>query len=203
MPKRETILALDMSTYTGYAVLHRSGTAYSVYKYGNISADDDTNSKYPWTYINKAESMAAKVSTLLTKFKPDVVIIEETNGSKSRYTQKLLEFIHYSVLLKMRAAKANVKYINTSDWRKCLGIQMSKADKKSNTKLSKAKRAASKAKEALDKKKLGISGKITKKHLAVRYINSTFNLDFKIKDNDIAEAICLGVAYIKGVNTNG
>jgi hypothetical protein len=38
-------------------------------------------------------------------------------------------------------------------------------------------------------------GKIGKKHLSVRYVNDIFGLDFKIKDNDIADSICLASSY--------
>jgi hypothetical protein len=45
---------------------------------------------------------------------------------------------------------------------------------------------------------LGIKGKVTKKHLSVRWVNETFGFNMKVKDNDICDAVCLGSAYIKG-----
>ena len=40
-------------------------------------------------------------------------------------------------------------------------------------------------------------GKVTFKHLSVQYVNKEFKLEFKLKDNDIADSICLGVATLK------
>jgi hypothetical protein len=66
--------------------------------------------------------------------------------------------------------------------------------------LKKAKDMASSGKYTLNeaKKKSGIRGKWNKKMLAVNYVNFMFKLDFKLKDNDIAESICLGLAFLKG-----
>jgi Holliday junction resolvasome RuvABC endonuclease subunit len=42
-----------------------------------------------------------------------------------------------------------------------------------------------------------VKGKINSKTLSVNYVNEYFNLKFKKKDNDIADSICLGLAFIK------
>jgi Holliday junction resolvasome RuvABC endonuclease subunit len=72
---------------------------------------------------------------------------------------------------------------------------MSKDQKKSNTKLSKAKRAAAESGTKLDKAALGIRGKVTKKHLAVKYVNDTYGLSLRMSENDAADAIGLATAY--------
>ena len=90
---------------------------------------------------------------------------------------------------------SKVVYVNTSDWRKVIGGNLTKADKAMNIKVRKLKKAGNK--EAL--KALGVRGKVTKKHVAIRYVNATFGLDLKMKDNDIADAICQGTAYFLGV----
>lgn len=202
-----TILTLDLSTNTGYAVLSdASGTLHPTH-WGVLHVEPNTL-KYPLNYIERAEGVAKRVYDVLIRMSKrdqvddlEAIVIEETNGSKSRYTQKMLEFIHMAVIKKLwtYGLESKIVYVNTSDWRKTIGVQLTAEDKKQNAKLSKAKSAAKKAGAKLDKKKLGIRGKITKKHIAIRAVNEAFNLDFKPKDNDMAEAICIGLAYIQGV----
>lgn len=202
-----TILALDLSTNAGYAVMSKEGERIRLHTWGVISSPSTDDAAYPFNYINRARVIADLVWTVIGRNTPvdgngcfDAVVIEETNKGKNRYSQKMLEFIHMAVLelLEENAATNSVKYINTSDWRKILGVYLSKDDKKLNTRLSKAKSAAKKAGTKLDKKELGIRGKINKKHIAIRTVNAMFGLDFKPKDNDVADAICLGAAYLKG-----
>ena len=42
-----------------------------------------------------------------------------------------------------------------------------------------------------------VVGKVDFKTLSVEYVNQHFNLSFKKKDNDIADSICLGLAFFK------
>ena len=39
-------------------------------------------------------------------------------------------------------------------------------------------------------------GKISKKHLAVRMVNDLYGKQLKLKDNDEADAILMGQAYV-------
>ena len=194
------ILALDISTNTGYALLQSDG-AYPVL-YGNIWNDEPVHSfgEYPWSYLRAAESIAKKISGLAVQHNPDKIVIEETNKSKARYTQKILEFIHCSVLKEFAGTKfeGNIAYISTSIWRRQVGIELTKEQKKANAKLSKAKSKAGGKLTYEQKKTLGLKGKTTKKHVAVISVNERFDLKLKQKDNDIAEAILLGLAYLQG-----
>lgn len=200
------ILALDISTNAGWALLEDATWASPhpprLVEYGNVANEIPAHEfpgKYPQTYINSATSIASRLVNLVRMYRPDFIVIEETNLGKNRYSQKLLEFIHciFNVQLATLPTPPPVTYISSSVWRKKLGIGLSKEDKKQNAKLSKAKSAAKKAGTALDKKSLGIRGKVSKKHVAVRYVNERFNLEFKVKDNDIAEAITLGEAFLQ------
>ena len=198
------VLALDISTNTGWALLEGSlGVMPKIVKYGtvvkslpNVRGYGD----YPFSYIKIAREIAGQLYKLYTSdTAPDVVVIEETNKARARYTQKVLEYLHcvlvgmmYDQSLTPEGA-APIIYISSSAWRKACGIGMSKEDKAQNAKLNKAKRSAGASK--LDKKALGITGKVTKKHLSVRKANELFALDFKMKDNDVAEAILLGVGF--------
>jgi hypothetical protein len=206
------VLALDISTKTGFAVLDQD---LKLITKGLVKLPKKISEYgiYPWSYIIATEDIADSLIELIVDYKPDFIVIEETNGSRARYTQKVLEFLHASFLVKYKKAGLDswtsdpdstfwnldkVKYVNSSEWRKVLGLLMSKQDKKNNQTLNKAKRNAENSGLALDKTALGIKGKVTKKHLSVRYVNEKFGLFLKIKDNDIADAICLGTAYIKG-----
>lgn len=194
------VLALDYSTHAGFALFDYGG----LMKYGTLHAGCvlKESGAYPWNYVGVADHQAAQVShELIRVFDPQVVVIEETNGSKNRYTQKLLEFLHYALLdqLHHEYPQIRVVYVNTGDWRKNLGIWLSKDQKKQNAKLSKAKSAAKKSGTKLDKVALGIRGKITKKHAAVAYVNHRFGFKLKVKDNDTAEAICIGLAFLNNV----
>lgn len=194
------ILALDISTSAGYAVLSDgvlvcAGTIKSKKKI-------DEYDKYPYSYMKMSHYMAEAMYKKVLSSEPDVIVIEETNKGKNRYTQKALEFMHLSILNLIAQSKYadRVKYINTSDWRRTVGAQLTQDEKKQNTTLSKAKTKAKKNGVALDKKELGIRGKVTKKHVAIRVANAEFNLSLRPKDDDIADAICMALAYIKGVD---
>jgi hypothetical protein len=195
------VLGLDISTSAGWAFLEDAqlvsfghiGLKKTVHEYGS----------YPWNYLDAANEMATLLFEKVQVINPDMIVIEETNLGKSRYSQKLLEFIHLSLMSRlsiwrdMRPGRS-VVYLSSSTWRQALGLQMSKEDKRNNAKLSKAKKIATESGAKLDKKALGVRGKINKKHLALRYVNETYGLNLKVKDNDAADAICLGAAFLRG-----
>jgi Holliday junction resolvasome RuvABC endonuclease subunit len=139
----------------------------------------EKNSAYPYNIIDAANNMAILVADLCDRFKPDVVVIENTVRGRNRNTQRLLEFIHKSVLDFLRD-RFKIKYLDPSEWRKILEIRLSNDDKKNNRLVSAGKKR----------------GRITKKHLSVRMANQIFDLKLKIKDNDVADALCLAKAYI-------
>lgn len=197
------VLALDISTYTGYAVLERHENTYGLWSYGTIFNDQSVLEfgQYPYCYLSAAEAIAFKLRDVVFRLQPDAIVIEETNKAKARYTQKILEFIHCCLLKELSKTpyRDRVHYINTSDWRQSLDVYLSKEDKKNNSKLSKAKSKAKKEGVKLDKKSLGIRGRVNKKHVAIRTANEMFGLSLIKKDEDVADAICLGAAYINGV----
>lgn len=205
------VLALDISTKTGYAVLEGEENQIPQLKsFGKI----ETHQKvfdyggYPFSFLFAAEDIIGRVMQLILDIKPDVIVVEETNMGKSRMKQKVLEYLHCSFLRAFHTTyvenhhtngvKPEVFYISSSMWRTAIGLNMSKEDKKNNALLSKAKKLSAETGKKLDKASLGIKGKINKKHLSVRYINSNFDKDFKMKDNDICDAISLGTSYFFG-----
>jgi len=190
------VLALDLSkSSTGYALFIDSQLS----NYGNLKNDKPVHQygSYPWNYLDCIEYSAQLILDKVRELNPEIVVVEETNGSKSRYTQKVLEFLHFRVLMGLRAS-VRVEYLNTSDWRRQIGVALSSLDKRQNAKLSKAKSKAKRDGVKLDKKKLGIKGRINKKHIAIRYCNGKFGLSLRAKDNDIADAIGIATAYLAG-----
>lgn len=203
------ILCIDLSLHCGYAVLEGDEispnpklTAYGTLHYEGKSTKERNN--YPWSYLDVTEDHAVNVVGLVISQEPDVVVIEETNKGKNRYSQKMLEFLHHSLLRKLEVIKKirpfKVVYLDTSAWRSTLGIWMSKEQKKINAKINKANREGGDKKAREVKKALGVKGKFNKKHVAIAHANATFGLSLKVKDNDAADAICLGLAYLKGCN---
>lgn len=203
------VLALDLSTKTGWAVLsgELSDTILPRIVSSGVVKNDRTvleYCEYPWCYLAAAEDMARKVSVIMGMVVPDIVVIEEINLGRNRYTQKELDFIHCCVLKEIEALNRRISshikvvYISSSAWRSALKMEMSREQKKNNAKLSKAKRQAAASGERLNKKRLGIAGKITKKHVAINWVNEVFGTKFKMKDNDEVDAISLGAAYLIG-----
>lgn len=157
--------------------------------------------EYPWSLLRAARSIVGGLMSIVEKQRPDVVVIEETNLGSNRYSQKLLEYTHALFLseLENRVNEHGVQvvYLDTSAWRHALGLRLDKDQRKSNAKLSKAKKEAEQLGGKVDKKALGIKGKITWKHLSVAHASNQFQLNLKQKDNDIADAINLAWAFIK------
>jgi hypothetical protein len=219
------VLTLDLSTKTGWALLDGEPGPQStptLLKRGVIRPELDLKDHlavagYPWGYLRCATSIVVQAMRLAEAEKAEVLVIEETNLGKNRYSQKMLEFIHCQLAalywsqyeeaevapgLVMTTNRLpnlpNVVYLSCSAWRSTLGLQMTKEDRRNNAKLSKAKKTAELYGTKLDKAALGVKGKVTRKHLAIRFVNNLFGLSLLVKDNDQADAICLGVAYLRG-----
>lgn len=198
------VLGLDISTNTGWSILEGSNEP-SLVQYGTISLSGTIKEYgvYPKNFITAASIVSTNILHLIDTTKPDIIVIEETNKTSSygnRYSQKILEFIHCLVILGLVSRKVLPIYINSSEWRKILGIHMSKNDKKNNSIINKLNKL-DKIESNIKKKKLNLRGKITKKHLSVKFVNETFNTSFKLKDNDIADSICLALSYLYGARS--
>lgn len=202
----EYVLALDIATTTGYALFKINTKDVELVTFGTKSLPKSAieYGEYPWNILYASKELAQAIFELVRDHKPTIVVIEETNsgGRASGYSQKLLEFLHNAVLNHLDPREEQeapeVAYVLTRTWRKALGIKLSPEDKINNRKLSAAKSSAKKKKSKLDKSALGIKGKITLKHKSVQFVNERFGLGLIAKDDDIADAICLGLAYITG-----
>lgn len=188
------LLALDLSLSTGWALFSEK----NLKEYGLLKIKETTEQfgPYPYGVLLAAEKMGAMVRTLVLEKVPDFIIIENTNLGRNRNSQRVLEFIHCCVLQNLQEV-CQVEYMDSSEWRKILKVGLSKEDREKNKALSKAKAKAEKEGVKLDKKALGVNGKITQKHVAIRWINEKHELGFLPKDDDVADAICLGEAYLE------
>lgn len=204
------VLALDISTSAGWALLEgEPGNIPKIIETGVVANDQPVSAfgQYPWSTMLAASAVADRLRDVVAKVHLweedlDAIVVEEINKPGrfgNRYSQKLLDFLHYAFLYNLRENEhlrhIPVIYINTSDWRRVVGANLTKADKALNIKVRKLKKAGDK--EGL--KKLGVRGKVSKKHAAIRFVNQTFGLSLKAKDDDIADAICQGTAYFLGV----
>lgn len=182
------ILGLDLSYKTGWATISGSNLT----QYGQILAsktNQDFSLVFDYYQIDRANSLAEEIFLLVCKINPDKIFIEQTNLGRNRIDQKGLEWIHFALLSRLRADYGpKVSYVDTGEWRSKLGIKLSKDQRKHN--------------KAVNKKQ--VRGKITSKHLAVAKVNAQFGLSLKLKDNDIADAICLawhGSKILEAQNT--
>lgn len=186
------ILGLDLSTHIGWSVMNNDILEY----YGLYDAPNFSGRSMDHSLLaERARYAMTHVGNLLWKYKPDYIVIEETNLGKQRLAQKQLEWIHFTVfdLIEKANLSNKVIYIDTSAWRKMLSLKLSKEQREHNKNVKKSK-TRSKSGE----------GKVTWKHLSVNYVNDRFGLKFKFKDNDITDAICLacsGLVFIKEINT--
>lgn len=200
-------LSLDLSSKAGWAILDtktpfQHDAEVSLVSYGQLSLPTvvDKMGRYPWSFKAAADNIATQVSHLFSDT-IDYVVIEVPTLGKQRRAQQILEWIHKSVLdelVGMGFQADRVAYITPSGWRSHLGIKLTSSDRANNKVLKAAKRRAEESGKKLDKKTLGVKGKVGTKHLSVRWVNENFGTDFKMKHNDITDAIALGVAFLRG-----
>lgn len=192
------LLSLDISTKTGFAIIDTE--TQELLEYGKITAGHlDEYGPFPRNYSKLAQFLAKELCSLIEKVKPDTIVIEQTNMGRQRFTQKCLEFLHCAFLLSVPESY-DLVYISTSKWRSALQMKLTKEDKKNNSLVNKAKRVAAATNTSIQAQKsaLGVRGKKTWKHLSVEFVNRKYNKEFKQKDNDVTDAICLGLAYLAG-----
>jgi hypothetical protein len=180
------VLGLDLSTSTGWALfegdrLANHGRLEQVHVTDfNVNAHPNESPHYPLNIIEAAEKLAGLVGVLLDAHLPDHVVIENTVKGRNRHTQRILEWIHFTVLQGLLGRQIPFSYLDPSQWRSVLEIRLTAEDKKNNKDVRAGKKR----------------GKVGKKHLAVREANERFGLSLKMKDDDVADAILLGLAYV-------
>lgn len=199
------ILSLDISGSTGWALLDTEKGPSSL-EHGAIVLPKTARSyaEHPWGYYAAALDLSRLLMLRISAFMPglDAVVVEETNGARNRFTQKFLEYCHFAFLHafmgEFEGSGIKLVYLNTSEWRRVTDTRLTKEEKNQNARLGRHKRKAKGKGVKLDKKALGIAGKITIKHVAIRRVKELYGLDFLAKQDDEADAILLVHAYING-----
>lgn len=181
------ILSLDASTKTGWALfvdgnLTKSGALPQVKVQDfNVNKDPQLAASYPYNIVDGAGAVVLQIKELVKQEQPDMVVVENTNKGRNRHTQRLLEFIHLKLLMALRSdLLVPMIYMDTSRWRSLVQLWLSKDDRKNNRDVSAGKKR----------------GRVNKKHLAVRMVNDLYGKKLKLKDNDEADAILMGRAFV-------
>lgn len=194
MTKRVSrILALDMSTKTGWAVVDVYEGKFELVECGTLTKISEPEGEYPINYLHWSGACFNSIEELIYKYKPDEYVIEETaKGSKNNMSQKIVEFIHYELALFFRDGGDKPKtYYLTEEWRRICGCKMNDAEKKQNANVRKQRKKGIKVAKNDEGKRIGIVGK---KHVNVRRANEVYNLDLILKDEDRADALLLAHA---------
>jgi hypothetical protein len=204
------VLALDLSSSTGWAVLSAEGDGpftiadVKLEDYGVLQlpkkVKEYADGEYPWAIYSAAQEMARLCYSKVVGNSVDKVVVECVNSAKARFSQQYLDILHGFLWFNLQNDfdKSKLFYVDSSEWRRVTGSQMTKEAKKANAKLSAAKRKSAERGQKLDKKKLGIRGKLNKKHMAIARANELFLLELIAKDDDVADAIMEGLSYFLG-----
>lgn len=189
------ILALDMSTKTGYAVVDIEGDSFKLIADGTLEKESEPEGDYPINYLEWSGKSFNHIEKIIEKYNPDEFVIEETaKGSKNNMSQKIVEFIHFELALYFRDVDNNKRprtYYLTEEWRRIVGCKMNDAEKKQNAEVRKQRKKGIKVCKDQDGKRIGI---VTKKHVNVRRANEVYSLDLILKDEDRADALLLAHA---------
>jgi len=194
----ERILTLDVSSKTGYALMISNGPDLTLEEYGTLPQIHEPLGWYPSNYVCWAYEVFGAIKELIDRFKPEVLVIEETvAGSKSVYSQKFLEWCQFLLAQYIKDTGIKSSYLLTGAWRSEVSAKMTKEESKHN-KMVKEYKEKNNSKYAYDTKGKRI-GKLTKKHINVRRANEVFGKFLKTplrkKDEDTADSLLLGYCY--------
>lgn len=190
------LIALDVSSKSGWAVfLDGSPTHYGTLFSDKKLADFGT---YPCNYIQFAIYTAERLlsEVVMQHWEPSVqVVIEETNASKNNYSQKVLEYLHFWLIKRFWELGINVSYVRSGEWRKAVQAKLSKEEKALNAKIRRIKQQTGSKLAKIDGKVVGRKGR---KHVSIRVANDLFGLNLKRNQEDTAEALLLGLGFLRG-----
>lgn len=187
------ILALDMSTKTGWAVIDVKDGKFTLVDCGTLNKESEPEGDYPVNYIEWSTKCFNHIEDLVDRFSPDEFVIEETaKGSKNNMSQKIVEFIHYELALFFKENPNMPRtYFLTEEWRRICGCVMNHDEKRQNAEVRKQKKKKITVAKDSDGKRIGLIGK---KHVNVRRANEVYGLDLILKDEDRADALLLAHA---------
>lgn len=200
------LISLDLSTKPGYAVFIDK----KLVRYGTLFADMKAEQfgSYPFNYVALAEHVAERVlkevihpAFNLSK-EPFTFVVEETTSSHAALSQKKVEFIHYAILkMFQQTGQVKVYYTRDGSWKSAIGAGLNAEERALNKKIKEYKAANNSklAKLDLDGEGLKVVGKRTAQHAYLRTLKEQLGIALDLKDEDAAAAICMGLAFYKGV----
>lgn len=197
------ILAIDLSSKSGWATFCDGLPT----KWGTLFPDKTVSDfgLYPMNYVLCAEHHIQRLYDQVIypfllevaedRWAPVEVVIEETNASRSAYSQKQLEFLHFCLIKKLAECNIAPKYVRTGVWRSLVNARQSNEEKRLNAKIARIKKQTGKKLAKIDGKVVGKKGR---KHVALRVVNEIFGIDLPRKMEDAADAILLGMGFLRG-----
>jgi len=213
------VLSLDISSKTGWGFFKVSTSNIRLIECGRLPKTNlDANLPYPEDYLQWASYTWQEMESLLDRFNPTHIAVEETTikvTGSNNFSQKFLEWCHYHLATYLvNNPLLDYRYFKTDEWRKVVGCNtMTDADKKHNKLYRETKKAMpdeyktdSDGEYILKKKKKILKPKIVKdstgkrislvdkKDLNIRKANELFGLNLIKKDEDIADGALLGYA---------
>lgn len=197
--KSERVLALDISSKTGWSLQVSSADGMMLEQYGQIPKSSEPVGTYPSNYVMWAYQCFGEILELIETHAPDVLVIEETSkGSKNAMSQKILEWIHFLLARLIKETSIKCYFLLTEEWRRVVGCnRMTKEDKARNKEVREYKKV-NKTSVSYDKKGKRI-GLINRKHLNVRKANELYKSFLKepliMAQEDTADSLLLGMAY--------
>lgn len=209
------VLTLDLSTRTGGAVFDTASSellidVFDIDKKGESPLSTNTMlkgetkkarkrkaiatrydpSNHPLDFLIFVDTFTDLIFNKVKEIKPDRIVVEQTNKGRDRWRQKLIEWIHQSLMTKLALDDYNITYIDTIEWRRLLDLKLSAQNRKDNKLIREYNRNKKPDEE-------GAVGIVDEKDLAINFVEKTLGYKLKKKENDIADAICIGLAYLK------
>jgi hypothetical protein len=190
------LLSLDLSTTcTGWSVFEEETGKLVTYGILKPSTKGISKMVYPQQQLTKMIDLSLQIRNLIANYKPNHIVIEEIAGSKQRLGQKVLDGLHWVLLMHIQEMIPIITYYDVTGadgWRTALGLKLTELDKLSN------KEAKKMNKDLAPKSRLPV---YDAKDLACRYANSTYGLALDPQtnqyDNDVGDSVSMGSAWLR------
>lgn len=202
-----TWAALDPSSKSGFAIF--SGT--ELVKHGRIVVPiehystevtkySELPAQYPGNLLDAANKMVVELVNILKAEKASWVVIEHTEPSKRRFSQRFLEWLHLVLIKALEAEGIPFRYLLNSDWRQVVKCYLKHwpEHKEYNKQVGKARKKSTPTKTGARVAKIDgkVVSSIDQKKLSVILANAQFGLSLKPSQNDEADALNLGYAAL-------
>lgn len=194
-----TTIAIDLSEKPGIAVYAETKLVRYVTLFPERKKSD--MGPYPLNYLTMAQDIVDRIWGEIQDLpRPVRVVLEETTASSQNYSQKILEFAHHALNVRLAAEGIAVAYIRDGVWKRLVGALQNKAERSHNSRLSNYKKKHNKVVGKLKDKdgKLKRARKLDSKDYAIRAVQDHFQITLERADEDHADAILIGLAYLMG-----